>query len=327
MLKYFLVLLSLSVSINTWACDLCNIYLNMEPNDLGSSMGFNYRYRLFQNKQTNYNTVSSNLKHAIGNTVIADANIQEEIFNSYDLWLNYFFYEKWQLYGNISFTDNYYKEDDSVMVNVAGIGDLTLLAKYIAFNTKATDSSDWKFRLSIGGGIQVPIGQYNKTYVVSPSSSAKGNVVYGAPYEELDPHMQAGSGSWDVLLVAEGLSRYKNVGISTNITYQVNTANSNQFKFANRLNLNANAFYLAQIKKFTLAPNLGISYESSPRDEFRGDDYLNSGGKALFLSSGVKFYFKKFALGATYFKPIRQSLYDNQLNNKLRTTVDLTYYF
>ena len=93
MLKYFLVLLSLSVSLNTWACDLCNIYLNMEPNDLGSSMGFNYRYRLFQNKQTNYNTFSSNLKHAIGNTVIADANIQEEIFNSYDLWLNYFFYE------------------------------------------------------------------------------------------------------------------------------------------------------------------------------------------------------------------------------------------
>ena len=139
--------------------------------------------------------------------------------------------------------------------------------------------------------------------------------------------MQAGSGSWDVLLVSEGLSRYKNVGISTNITYQINTANSNQFKFANRLNVNANAFYLAQIKKFTIAPNFGMSYESSPRDELKSEAYPNSGGKALFLSCGAKFYFKKFALGATYFKPIRQSLYDNQLNNKLRTTVDLTYYF
>lgn len=328
MKKSLLLLMGvLFYGIHSFACDLCSIYINLEPNDLQSSMGINYRYRAFVHGEDLFRKQTSNLKHATGNTIISETVMQEEIFNSYDLWFNYFINEKWQINGLMTFADNYYRENDSTLFNVAGPGDLTLLAKYMVFNSKATDSSNWAYRLVGGGGIQIPIGNFNKTYIVAPSSSKKGNVVYGAPYEELDPHMQAGTGSFDVLLLVEGLIRFKKTGLSSNLSYQINSKNSNDFKFANRFNWNVNGFYLLTIKSLTFAPNIGLSFEKSERDTFQEKSYLNSGGEALFLSSGGKFYFDKFSMGATFFKPIRQSLYDNQLLNDQRLTVDLTYYF
>ena len=314
-------------SMPVFACDLCSIYLNLEPNDLKNSIGMNYRYRAFKYQSINRFSSITNLKHATGENILSESSTQEELFNSYDLWVNYFLHEKWQLNATLTFADNYYLEDDSTLYNIAGPGDLTVLSKYMFYNTKVTDSSDWAVRILGGVGIQIPIGQFNKTYVVAPSSSAKGNVVFGAPYEELDPHMQAGTGSWDFIFTMEAQIRYKKVGLASNLSYQVNSENSNQFRFANRFNLNSNAFVLLNLKPFTFAPNIGLSYEFSERDRFQGERFYNSGGEALFLNGGAKTYYKDFALGATYFKPISQSLNDRQLPNDYRYTLDLTYYF
>ncbi|MEQ8909780.1 MAG: hypothetical protein RIC95_11340 [Vicingaceae bacterium] len=328
MKKIILLLLGVGMGVfEAWACDLCSIYVNLEPNDLQSSMGINYRHRSFLHGEEQFLTQNNTLKHASGNTVISEAVMQEELFKSYDLWFNYFLNQKWQINGMMTFADNYYRENDSTLFNIAGPGDFTLMGKYLFFNSKVTDTSDWAFRLVGGGGVQIPIGSFNKTYLVTPSSSKKGNVIYGSPYEELDPHMQAGSGSFDFLFLLEGMLRYKKAGISTNLSYQFNTKNANNFRFANRLNWNMSGFYLLTIKSFTFTPNSGLSLESSQRDRFRGKAYRNSGGLAMFLTGGAKVYYDKFSLGATYFSPIRQDLYDNQIPNNQRLIADLTYYF
>jgi len=328
-MKKILFLLSgvLWFSMEVKACDLCSIYLNMEPNDLRNTVGVNYRYRHFENKIDRFKRVNSYNKHAAGNTVLRESSIQEEVFINYDLWFNYFVNQKWQINGTLTFADNYYRENDSSLHNIGGIGDLTLISKYMIYNTKVTDSSSWAMRWLIGGGLQLPIGNYQKSYVVAPSSSKNGQVVYGAPYEELDPHMQAGSGSLDYILLTEFQLRYKKVGLSANAIYQINSVNSYDFKFANRFNTNTSLFGLINWQKVTFAPGLGLSYEVSKRDEYKGEEYLNSGGSALFSSLFAKVYYSDFALGFNYFQPIEQNLLDNQLPNKERLTVDLSFYF
>ena len=241
--------------------------------------------------------------------------------------MNYFISSKWQLFGNLSLTDNSYLENDSILYNIAGAGDLSLVAKHILFNTKSGDTVSKAVRLVVGGGIKLPTGNFNKKYTVTPYTSYKGNPVYSAPYKELDPHMQGGTGSVDFILLGELLLRLKSVGLSTDVSYKINTNNPNRFRFANRLNTNSYFFYQIKIKKNVLMPVTGLSFEYSKRDQLESKDYLNSGGSALFLTYGLKFYVKSLAIGATYFNPIRQSLNDRQLPNKNRVTTHLTYYF
>lgn len=328
MKKIVFLILGISLfSMELLACDICSIYINLEPNDLKNSFGFNYRYRSFEHSFSDLSYLSNGNKHAIGNTVISNSIKQQEVYNNYDLWFNYFFYEKWQVNASLTFADNYYLEDDSVIHNIAGPGDLTLLFKNLVYNTKVTDSSDWSYRLILGGGVKIPLGKYNQLYMVTPQTSSKGGVIYGSPYSELDPHLQAGSGSFDFIFLTEFLVKYKKTGLSSNVSYRLNTENSNQFRFANRFNVNSSAFYIWNMKKTTFTPNIGFTYEYSGRDQLNNQDYLNSGGEAFFLNTGLKIYYQKFGWGVSYFSPITQNLNDNQLQNVSRFTTDLTFYF
>lgn len=328
MKKKYPLLVGIILFLNhSWACDLCSMYINLEPNDLRNSMGLNYRYRLFEAQRTQFSAVNSNEKHGVEEIVASPLSRIQEQYNSYDLWINHFIGSKWQVNANMTFVDNYFVEEDSVHFNIAGPGDLSLVVKHLLYNTKADDSNTVAVRWLVGGGVKLPTGKFNQTYTVVPTSAVKNNVVYGTPYEDLDPHMQAGTGSLDFLLVTEFLIRYQGIGLSSNVSYRINTKNSNGFRFANRLNTNLNAFYLFQKGKKAIAPNIGLSYEYSLRDRLNGDKYLNSGGLSLFTTYGTKLYLNDFALGFTYFNPITQNLNDNQFPNKRRITGDFTYYF
>ncbi|MBL1146002.1 MAG: hypothetical protein HND54_13735 [Bacteroidetes bacterium] len=323
----FLLMGIMLTSMEIKACDLCSIYMNLEPNDLNNSFGFNYRYRTFSASRIDYSVLTTKDKHAIGNTVLSNAVSQEERFNAYDVWLNYFLSNTWQLNASISFSDNYYLENDSIIHSIAGPGDLTLVFKHMVYNTKVTDSSNWAFRLLAGIGGKLPTGKYNQPYVVSPASNQKGNIVYGVPYSELDPHLQSGTGSYDLIMLTEAQLKFKTYGLSSNVSYRINSENSNQFRFANRLNLNSYFFKIIQFGEQKIAPNIGYGFEYSERDTFKGEEYLNSGGFASFFTSGIKYYLKKSGIGITYFMPLTQNLNDKQLQNDKRITCDLTFYF
>ncbi|MBL4710607.1 MAG: hypothetical protein JKY48_19440, partial [Flavobacteriales bacterium] len=129
----FLSIGVLSFSMSIMACDLCSIYMNLEPNDLKNSFGVNYRVRSFDHNVISNSIIQNSQKHAIGNTVLSEAVTQKELFKSYDLWINYFVKPKWQIFANISFSDNSYFENDSLLHNISGPGDLTLIVKNLVY--------------------------------------------------------------------------------------------------------------------------------------------------------------------------------------------------
>lgn len=325
--QLFLIIGMCLFSSSLWACDLCSIYMNIEPNDLKNSFGFNYRFRNFEHTSIQQTIIENPNKHALGSTVLNEATRQEERYNSYDLWVNYFVKDKWQVFGNMTFTDNTYLENDSILHNISGPGDLTVITKYLLYNSKVTDSTKWTIRVQVGGGLKLPTGTFNKTHVETPSRDYKGGTVYSAPIEELDPHFQAGTGSLDYILMSEFQVRKNQFGLRSDVSYRINGTNKNDFRFANRLNANAHVFYQIKWKKMNLIPLVGMNFESSRRDTWKGEEYDNSGGNAVFLSYGTKIYINKMAFGASFWDPIRQSLNDNQLQNNMRFSTDLTFYF
>ncbi|MGB0887606.1 MAG: hypothetical protein ACPGSL_05760, partial [Vicingaceae bacterium] len=252
-------------------------------------------------------------------------------YNSYDVFANFYLNPRLQLNLSTYFADNYILNDDSTTTNVAGIGDATFVMKYRVFNSKkCNDSIKNRFihRLTAGGGIELPTGNYNKSTITGIETEFKANTRLGAPIEELDPHMQAGTGSFNYIFLLEYMTKINNIGLNTNVSYKLTTANKNGFRFANRFNANGTVFLLLNFtNKFRVMPYVGSTLETSKRDLQDENPVLGSGGKVVFLNGGFNFFINKLSVELSYYTPYYEDLLDDQPFNKNRIITQLAYYF
>jgi len=209
---------------------------------------------------------------------------------------------------------------------------LSLLLKYQVFNSIEKEGPVNKKafiqRITVGSGLSLPTGNFNKSSVVDFQTAFEANKVLGTPEMELDAHLQAGTGSFAYLFLLEYLVSYKGFGLNTNASYKLNGTNKNGFKFANRLNSNGTFFYLFKINdKLKIMPTTGISYESSKRDSQNDEPFINSGGNTLFINYGFNLFIDKLGMEFTYYQPTKEYLIDIQPYNNKRIITQITYYF
>lgn len=346
--KITVLFLFLMVSNVFFACDLCSFYIGIQPQDFKNSFGLRYRYRLFEenikvlslnNSTTNkpgarllpnhYNTIN-HLEE--GATTSTNDYIYAEQYNSVDLLLNVYFGKKFNVLITNSFSDNYVYHNDSIIDNISGFGDLNLVANYRVINTKFSSDSLAKnklmHRLSVGLGVELPTGSFNKQSVKSYETRFTPNTIIGKPLMDLDEHLQAGTGSYNYIFVMEYLLKFNGIGLNTNVSYKLYSDNKNNFRFANRYNFNSSLFYLFKAaKNVKVMPHLGVNYEVSMYDKDNGKDMVNTGGETVFISPGMNFFIKNVGVDFSYFKPVYQNLFGNQPSNKERIITQLTYYF
>lgn len=343
MQKTIIVLVFTLICNVAFACDLCTVYIGLQPNDFKTSFGVRHRYRAFQidysaniasTSHTNNIKGAPTNKHNSGLTYGApsDAYTYKETYNSYDIFLNLFLTQRLQLNLSTYFADNYVFHNDSIIGNIGGIGDLNMLLKYQLVNSQETGDTLLKnkflHRLIVGGGISSPTGNYKKSSVIGFETQIQPNTIIGTPIMELDPHLQAGTGSFGYLFLMEYLLKFNNLGININNSYRLNTTNKNNFKFAHRFNNNASLFALLNLSdKVKLMPQTGLSFEKSARDQYQNQPYNNSGGEVLFSNFGFNLFIDKLSLEFIYYHPIYQSLYDDQPLNTQRLISQINYFF
>ena len=342
--KKITVLLSCSLFYFTaFGCDLCSIYISLDPNGSDNSFGMRYRYRVFEKdyyKESFYMINNTTQKGQINSKHVAsrDQTIKttekfklSELYNSYDVFANFYLNPRLQLNLSTYFADNYMLNDDSTTTNIAGIGDASAILKYRLFNSKkCTDSLKNRFvhRVTVGGGIDLPTGKYNKRTITDIQTEIEPNTIIGTAIEELDPHIQAGTGSISYLFLAEYMTKINNIGLNTNVSYKLTTANKNGFRFANRFNANGTVFFLLNLsEKLRAMPFVGATYETSERDSQDDIPVLGSGGKALFFNGGLNFFINKLSVEFSYYTPFYEDLLDDQPFNKNRMITQLVYYF
>jgi|GEM_PF-553675 len=348
MQKKWIVMLMILLAYNsTFACDLCTVYLGIQPNDFTNSFAVRHRYRLFKSDYISYPFYTQRVSsQRVGKGKINDKHIGEptddiqwgqpytysETYNSYDLVANFYLTNRIQLNGSINFSDNFIKQNDSIMANVGGIGDLNIITKYQLFNTSAVDDSITKnkfiHRITVGAGITLPTGKYNKYTVKDFVTEFKPNSIVGSAEMELDPHIQPGTGSFSYLILADYLLKYNSVGFNANTSYRISTTNKNNFRLSNRFNANGSFFMLNKItSKIKLMPTFGLSYERSDYDIIDGEEYIDSGGEVLFLNYGINLFINKIGIAFNYYQPAIENLHGNQPLNNSRFITQLTYYF
>ncbi|MDQ6963164.1 MAG: hypothetical protein Q9M28_11680 [Mariprofundaceae bacterium] len=130
-----------------------------------------------------------------------------------------------KMMGNVSF-------NNTTMDTVQGVGDVSLVYLHDVYKD---DEYRTRKRLSLGFGLKVPTGKHD-------TRKANADLIHMM--------MQAGSGSYDFLFLANGtmgLGEHADGGaqwlFNPSLTYQANTRNNLGYKLGNRLNFDISSRY------------------------------------------------------------------------------------
>lgn len=237
-----------------------------------------------------------------------------ETFQTTELWMRFYPVNRLQIVTLIDYNFNS-QLDKGVTKNLQGFGDIPILINYNILNTTFQPLSDKRLlnhNLFIGGGVKLPTGKYK--YEEDPKQVANAN-------------FQLGTGSVDFILSTMYTLRFKRFGLSVDGNYKINTANSNKYQFGNRVSGTASIFYIQQIKKFGLMPNIGMYLENSLRNKQYGISIDNTGGDAYFLSVGLETYYKKISMGVNIQSPVAQHLADGNSRAHEKVMAHITFLF
>lgn len=294
------------------ACDHCNLFLNMNPNDYKNTLGIQHRSRLLSGSFAEDGTLKP--KHAGHVTNEMAGKSLSELYSRYEVTGNFFITKLWSVQAILPLVNNIQSIDGLAKFNVWGVGDPVVMGSYQIFNTKNTaDSITFAHRLTGGVGIKMPFGS---TSFSSP---------LGKPNLDLQP----GSGSWDGLIMLTYIAKVKAFGIFINTNYKINTANIDKYQYGSTLNASTYFFYQKKLKEsITLMPTLGMYSEFAGFDKNNASIEVETGGQNYLGDIGLTVFLKKIRLSAN-FQPLLASNMRSatQIDIKNRMIFSLNYNF
>lgn len=288
-----LVLIIFLIANKADACDICgcamgNINFGIIPQYYKNFICFHYNNRPYSSSFDNI--------------------ISKESFQSFELRGRYNINNRIQVFAFIPYYINR-QYNNSSDYSLKGLGDISIIALYSLFNNGDNSCNNWRHNIQFGGGIKLPVGQYNE---LDNSSS-------------VNPNLQLGSGSFDFFISGIYTIRFKNWGINNTGLFKYNTYNSNQFAFGNRLSINSSLFYFKQIKNLGLLPSTGVVYEKASQDIHDEIAVQHSGGNTIFTNIGLDIYYKNMTLQLGIQLPTHQT--NELINAKTRVNSTLIYNF
>jgi len=282
------------------ACDVCGCsiggqYMGILPQFNSHMAGLRYQYRSFATDHPSSLLGNHGPEHS------------EEFFHTTELWGRARLSRRWQVFV---FAPYHVFRQSAFGTNVSGLGDVQVVANYILLNT-ADSSAALKQTLLVGGGLKVPTGAHNLQQAG----------------ESLNPNLQPGTGSWDVSLNASYTLRYGKIGLNSEATLRLNTANANDYRFGNRVNAAAKAFYWQQGRSLSWLPYAGVAAELAASDSDAGEKLSLTGGQLWLADAGLDVYYDRFSLGAAIQIPFYQNLAGGLVDSGNRFSARLSVFF
>ena len=193
--------------------------------------------------------------------------------------------------------------------SVSGLGDVTLLARYTAYQRDRRGST---FRIAPFLGVDVPTGDDDE-------SDALGR---------LPQPLQLGSGSWDYNLGAIVTRQTLKWQIDSSVSYKINTK-ANGFEFGDEARFDVS--YQKRLRPRELSGGvpafvygvLESNFVWQDRSEVAGIDDPDSGGTTWYLAPGLQYVTKRFVLEGAVQIPVSQDLNGAALENDFIGTLSV----
>lgn len=306
-LKHIGIILLIHFTINATAgCDMCSMYLGLHPNQTKNSISMRYRFSLYE---------SSLAHNHNGGNQSSITGTEWRTFQTIETWSQWRIGRKLQILVMMPYAMNSIENKGLVLDAFNSIGDVQGLARYQVYRSDEKDHN-YVHRLIIGLGLKAPTGKYN---IASDE---------GTLYDvSLDPHIQTGTGSWDLIYNVGYLLKYNQWGINEEILYKQNGINSNAYHFANRFSSNSSIYYNFEKNDFNIMPSIGYLYEYAGMDQSNKINQTNTNGSAHYVVPGIDVYYKKLTWNISYQKAFIEHLRDANMSNRYRWLIGMGYSF
>lgn len=298
-----IIFLALVVNNNASACDICgcgvgSYYTGILPEFSKKIFGVRYRY----------NSLLTHIAPGGGTSYLTT----KEKFNTIDFWGGWTIGKKVRLMGYVPFNINE-KVNQGITEKKTGIGDIGLQGFYQLFDRRGAEGRNFiSHSLWLGAGVKLPTGNYQSSQKDETGQSAN--------------TFQLGTGSLDFTVNMMYDLRIQDFGINTTASYKINSANSDKYRYGNKLSSTLQTYYKVRVKnKFTIAPNAGLAYEIASKDH---DNKLLAdvtGGNMLLLGGGAEFTTGKIAIGGSYQSPLSQRLANGSVRANDRLMVHISF--
>lgn len=304
----------------SFACDNCNVYLNLSPNDYKNSIGIFMRHREMYGE---YNLVGEMIttRHAgHGNDMAFWGEKVVENYFTYEIRGSFYIREKWKTRFVLPLVNNHQRIGDYQRYkNILGLGDPIIMESYQVFNTKRdTGTSRFSQRMSVGAGLKFPVGKTNLTYN------------NGSPNLDLQP----GSGSWDVLAFIAYTAKYEFIGLTSNLNHKRNGLDAQDYRYGSVTNGTLNLFGDMHFKRFQLRVEAGTYFEHANMDEtlyFSNElphKHYDTGGNVWFANGKIQLFTDHFVAFIEYQSPFSDNLNGyTQLLTKNKINSGIIYTF
>lgn len=300
---FFLIMLVLSSAAT--ACDICgcgvgSYYVGILPEFSKKVIGIRYRH----------NTLRTHIGAGGQNSYLTT----REVYRTAELWGGWRIGKRIRLMASMPF-NMIQKSNQLNSDSQNGLGDISLQGFYQIFSDEKPAGNKLLVQsLWFGGGLKLPTGRYSSPEKNTGTSTA--NI------------FQLGTGSVDFMLNTMYDLRIQDAGINTNLSYKINTANSEEYKYGNKFSGNLQAYYKFRIKNlFTIAPNAGVLYETAAQDNDAGFKADVSGGYALLGTAGLEATFQRFSIGGNFQHPFSQQLANNFVKANNRAMIHFSILF
>ncbi|MCB0769570.1 MAG: hypothetical protein KDC00_04100 [Flavobacteriales bacterium] len=294
-------------------CDVCGIFLGIQPHERNSSVSLFWRYRRLEGNVLVPGSTTITPKH--GGHGIAPSEDTEvhyrELYQVAEIRGDFWVAERVAVLASIPLVNNYRSVDGYVSTDVYGVGDPFILARYQVVNTKClTPDERVVHRLMLGAGAKLPLGPSDLSY--------QGSVV------EVD--QQPGTGTWDLLGSAEYKVRHDRNGAGLTMVGRYNTANSEGYSLGNGLSTTAEVFRRYDFgEDWKWMPSMGAYHERSGMDQDGSEPVDGTGSSTLFAHVASRLWWRSWGLSATFQYVVAQDIGSLMIPNKERVVIGLTY--
>jgi hypothetical protein len=309
-MRLHLALMAALLSYSASACDVCGIFLGIQPNDRRSSVSLLYRYRHLEGTVGGALAAKAIPKHA-GHDGAEGPLRYRELYQVLEVRADYWFTERFAVLGALPVVNNYQAVDGVIRADVYGVGDPLVLARYLVANTRCTTTDERTVhRLMLGAGAKLPLGRNDLRYRDA----------------EVAHDLQPGTSTLDALVSAEYSVRRNRNGASLTALGRVNGTASDAYRMGHGISTTIEAFRRFDLNEHTnLMPSMGVYHELAGSDEHQGEAVSGSGSSTFFTHAGIRVWWRSWAIMGTFQYAVARQLGEYMVPNRERLILGLTY--
>lgn len=278
--------LLLGMPVAASACDVCGIFLGVQPNDRRSTVGIFYRNRLMQG--TTHVPLTSNLLVKHGEMPVSGMALREvpitEIVNVAELRADLRLADRLFLLASLPLINTYRGVNHYQVLDAYGLGDPFLMVRYQVANTRSIKDRTYVHRFMVGGGIKLPMGRSDLR--------VNGDLV--------SPDVQLGTGAWDALAALEYAVRRGRTAGGLSALARINGTNAAGHQLGHGVSTTAEVFHRFGNDTLSFAPAVGGYTEWTAYDHVHGTADHATGGTTIFSHTGVRVWWKGVSFSAYY---------------------------